>query len=126
MNIPTPPYDLTAPELAAWEEYYSYGYRNGHGIARHNVPRVGDKIDRSVDYWGLGSNVTLDNAKDYHQLLCYAAETKERDCFRFVSTAKELYGETLLPADIAWDAYNSGVADAIGHDLSLYTAENYL
>ena len=126
MNIPTPPYDLNADELAAWKEYYTYGYQNGHGIACHTVPRVGNKIDRSVDYLGLGPNVTLDNAKDYHQALCYAAEAKERDCFRFVFTAKELYGETRLPADIAWNAYNSGVADAIGHDLSSYTDEDYL
>jgi hypothetical protein len=126
MNIPTPPYALNADELAAWQEYYSYGWRNGHGIACHNVPRVGNKIDRSVDYLGLGPNVTLDNAKDYHQLLCYAAETNARQYSPFEFLAKELNGETLLPADIAWDAFDSGVADAIGHDLSSYTDEDYL
>jgi len=123
MNIPTPPYDLTAPELAAWQEYYSYGYRNGHGIAHHNVPRVRELMDISVGYFGL---VTLDNAKDYHQALCYAAEANARDYSPFEFTAKELNGETLLPADIAWYAYDSGVADAIGHDLSSYTDEDYL
>jgi hypothetical protein len=126
MKIPTPPYDLTAPELAAWQEYYAIGHRNGHGIACHNVPRVGDKIDRTADYWGLGPNVTLDNAKDYHQALCYAAEANARDYSPFEFTAKELNGETLLPAETAWDAYDSGVADAIGHDLSSYTDEDYL
>jgi hypothetical protein len=105
---------------------YLNGYDRGHGIACHNVPKVGDLIDRSVDYVGCGRTVTAENAAEYHELLCFAAESNSRDFSPFEFTAHELneYGEELC-ADEMWEAYDAGIADAIRADLATYTAEDY-
>ena len=109
---------------------YLSGYNRGHGFACHNVPRIGDTIDQSVDYVGCGRTVTAENAAEYHELLCFAAETNSRDFSPFEFTAHELneYGEgteDTPSADEMWSAYDAGIADAIRADLATYTAEDY-
>jgi hypothetical protein len=68
---------------------YRLGWNHGHGIACHNVPSIGDSIDCSVDWIGLGKVVTADNIAEYHELLCYAAESNSRDYSPFEFTAHE-------------------------------------
>jgi hypothetical protein len=128
MNTPT-----TYPEQFATgdlRDAYAAGWRNGHGIACHNVPKVGDTIDRSVDYVGMGRTVTLDNVRDYHQALCSMAEQNARDFSPFEFLAHDLneYGEgteDTPSADEMWEAYENGVDDSIAADLATYTDEDY-
>jgi hypothetical protein len=123
----------TIPEQYATEPQrsaYMSGYGRGHGIACHNVPRVGDAIDRTVDYVGCGRTVTSENAAEYHELLCFAAEANGREYSPFEFTAHELneYGEGTddsPSADEMWEAFDAGIADAIRADLATYTADDY-
>lgn len=68
---------------------YRMGWNHGHGIACHNVPTLGDRIDRSVDYVGCGREVTAENIREYHELLCFAAESNSRQYSPFEFTAHE-------------------------------------
>ncbi len=122
---PVPPYDLEPAELTAWQEAYSAGHRHAQGIARQIAPRVGECINPGVECWGLGSVVTADNAKAYHQALCYASEEASRQYSPFEAIAARLNSEEVLPAAYAWDAFDSGAADAIGEDLSRYSNSDY-
>ena len=117
--------DLTAADAALYERYYLMGYHHASGIVHNNAPSIGDSIDRSVDYVGLGPVVTADNAKEYHQLLCYAAEENSRQYSPFEHLAHEINSDEVLGSEYAWDAFDSGVADKIGAELKKYTDEDY-
>jgi hypothetical protein len=117
--------ELTPAEAALYEKYYHMGHRYANGIACHNVPRIGDRIDRSVDYIGLGTVVTDHNAKEYHALLCYAAEQHSRDYSPFERTAHYINSDEALGSEYGWDAFDSGVADRIGEEVANYTEEDY-
>lgn len=117
--------ELTPAEAALYERYYRMGHRHANGIACCNVPRIGDRIDRSVDYIGLGKVVTAENAKEYHELLCYAAEQHSRQYSPFERTAHEINSDEVLGSEYAWDAFDSGVADCIGEERDNYTEDDY-
>ena len=117
--------DLTPEEAALYERYYHMGYYHASGIVHNNVPSIGDRIDRSVDYVGLGPVVTAENAKEYHELLCYAAEENSRQYSPFEHTAHEINSDEVLGSEYGWDAFDSGVADKIGAELTHYTDEDY-
>lgn len=74
---------------------YKRGWDHGHDIACHNVPSLGDKIDRSIDYVGIGSTVDAENIREYHELLCHAAADNSRSYSPFEFTAHEFneYGD---------------------------------
>jgi len=116
---------LNEAEAIRYEHFYALGYAHAAGLASCNVPKVGDSIDRSVDYWGIGPVVTEDNAKEYHEMLCYAAEQHGREYSPFEFTAKEINEDEVLGPDYGWDAFDSGVAARIGKDLDLYYNEDY-
>lgn len=101
------------------ERAYRLGWNHGHGIACHNVPSIGDSIDRSVDWIGLGKTVTPDNIAEYHEALCFAAESNSREYSPFEFTAHEL--NELEDSDDLWCAFESGVADSIREDLKGYS-----
>lgn len=109
--------ELTPAEAALYERYYRMGRRHAFGVVGSNVPRIGNRIDRSVDYVGLGPVVTAENAKEYHELLCYAAEQNSRQYSPFERTAHEINSDEVLGSEYAWDAFDSGVADCIGEGL---------
>jgi hypothetical protein len=117
--------DLTADESALYERYYRMGYRHAEGIAHCNVPKVGGRINRSVDYIGFDPVVTVENAKEYHEMLCYAAEQHSREYSPFEYIAKEINDDEVLGSEMGWDAFDSGVADCIGKAMSLYSDEDY-
>lgn len=117
--------ELTPAEAALYERYYHMGYRHATGVAQYNVPTIGDRIDRSVDDVGLGPVVTAENVKEYHQLLCYAAEQHSREYSPFEFAAHEMNNDEMLGAELAWDAFDSGVAERIGEELDKYTEEDY-
>jgi hypothetical protein len=102
------------------QEAYELGKNHGHGFACHNVPRLGDKL--SVDDMG---RVTVDaeNIREVHQGLCFAAESNSRSYSPFEFTANA-FNES-EDSDALWQAYDSGIADAIFADLATYTNEDY-
>jgi hypothetical protein len=101
------------------ERAYRLGWDHGHGIACHNVPSIGDSICRSVDYVGLGKTVTVDNIAEYHEALCFAAESNSREFSPFEFIAHEFNESD--DANELWGAFESGVADSIRNDLKSYS-----
>jgi hypothetical protein len=97
------------------ENAYRIGWRAGHGIACHNVPEIGDRIDRYVDFVGLGKVVTAENISEYHEALCFSAELSGREFSPFESIAHE-FNES-EDSESLWEAFESGIADSIRHDL---------
>lgn len=115
------------------EAAYRKGWNHGHGIACHNVPKMGDKL--WVDDLG---KVTVDaeNIREVHQSLCFTGEANSRQFSPFEFTAHE-YNTAETTEDGEWDgskeglseelweAFEAGTTDAIFADLAEYTDENY-
>jgi hypothetical protein len=101
------------------ERAYRLGWNHGHGIACHNVPSIGDAIDRSIDWIGLGKTVTPENIAEYHECICYAAEINSREYSPFEFIAHEFNESD--DANELWEAFESGVADSIRNDLKSYS-----
>ena len=104
---------------AALRDAYSRGWNHGHGIACHNVPSIGDKVCRSVDYVGLGSTVTAENIAEYHAMLCHAAADNSRCYSPFEFTAAEFNRSD--DHEELWEAFEEGTGDAIAADLEGYS-----
>lgn len=116
-------------------EAYRMGWDHGHGVACHNVPKVGDHIRPWVDTTGLGKFVTVKNVREYHELLCHAACDNARQFSPFeliANTFNNPAGFTGKPEEDCefvteelWEAFEQGMADAIAADLAGYTDEDY-
>ena len=102
---------------------YKRGWNHGHGVACCNVPSIGGWISKNVDYVGLGDRVTAENVREYHELLCHAADGHSRQYSPFEFTAHE-FNESEY-ADDLWEAFEAGTGASISHDLSSYTDEDY-
>ncbi len=101
------------------ERAYRMGWNHGHGIACHNVPSIGDRICPSIDWVGLGKLVTADNIAEYHELLCFAAESNSREYSPFEFVAHE-FNES-EDSESLWEAFEAGIADSIREDLKGYS-----
>lgn len=102
------------------KEAYVSGRNHGHGLACHNVPRLGDKL------WlaDLGRvTVDADNIREVHQSACFHAEANARQYSPFEFTA-HAFNES-ENAEELWDAFERGIADAIFDDLAKYTDADY-
>lgn len=113
---------------------YRKGWNHGHGLACHNVPKIGEKIFSE----SLG-HVTIDaeNIREVHGDNCYQAEMHSRCYSPFEFTAKEFndYGyhgddkqeraKSDCVAEDLWEAFEAGANAAIDADLSEYTNEDY-
>ena len=100
------------------ERAYRLGWNHGHGIACHNVPSIGDKICPSIDWVGLGKTVTPENIAEYHEALCFAAESASREYSPFEFTAHEFNESD--DSESLWEAFEAGIADSIHADLKGY------
>ena len=108
-----------AYQSADLERAYRLGWNHGHGIACHNTPSIGDAIDRSIDWVGLGKTVTPENIAEYHECLCYAAEINSREYSPFEFVAHEFNESD--DSESLWEAFESGIADSIRFDLKSYS-----
>jgi len=108
-----------AYQSADLERAYRMGWNHGHGIACHNIPSIGDRIDPWVDCNGLGKVVTSENIAEYHELLCFAAESNSRDYSPFEFVAHE-FNES-EDSESLWEAFESGASDSIRFDLKSYS-----
>lgn len=112
---------------------YKRGWNHGHGIACHNVPRLGDKL--FVDDMGRVV-VDAENIREVHQSLCYSAESNSRQYSPFEFTAHEFNSadcddsgefdpEKEGTAESLWEAFDAGINDAIQADLAGYSDDDY-
>ncbi len=108
-----------AYQSADLERAYRLGWNHGHGIAGHNVPSIGDRICPSIDWLGLGKTVTSENIAEYHELLCFAAESNSREYSPFEFTAHEFNESD--NSESLWEAFEAGIADSIRNDLKGYS-----
>lgn len=91
---------------------YRRGWSHGHGIACHNVPKLGKQ------YWteSFGYVVaTPENIREVHESLCFEAEANSRQFSDFEFTASEFNSED--DAEEVWEAFEEGVSDSIFADL---------
>ena len=103
------------------KDAYRMGWNHAHGIACHNVPRLGEKL------WlaDLGRvTVDVDNVREVHQSLCFTAESNSRDYSPFEFTAHEFNSDE-ENSESLWEAYDAGIADSIFADLESYTDSDY-
>ena len=106
---------------------YVRGLQSGHGIACHNVPELGAKLNTD----SLGRvTVDADNIREVHESLCFEAESSSRDFSPFEFTAHEFNqagedDDETPGSDELWEAYDAGIAEAIQADLSTYSNEDY-
>lgn len=120
-------------QRADLDSAYRRGWNHGHGIACHNVPRLGDKL--FVEDMG---RVTVDaeNIREVHASHCCAAESNSRSYSPFEFTAHEFNSaETDENGDVdpdkegvseeLWQAFEAGASDAISADLAEYTDSDY-
>jgi len=112
-------------EHAKHESDYRNGWIHGHGLACHNVPRIGDSIDPCVDWVGIGRTVDAENIREYHELLCFAAEENSRCYTPFELIAHDLNDDDEFESAERWESFEAGIADAIAADLAEYTDDDY-
>jgi hypothetical protein len=111
---------IAAFTTEAERDAYSAGFQHGHGIACHNVPTLGETV------WTEDMGrvvVTAENIREIHLSECYAAENNSRSFSPFEFIAHDL--NESQDSEALWTAFEQGVSDAILHDLSGYTDEDY-
>lgn len=113
-------YPTVNPFTGDLADAYARGWNHGHGIACHNVPRLGDKL--FCDSLGRVT-VDADNIREVHQSLCYEAESNSRSYSPFEFIAHE-FNES-QDSEALWEAFETGANDAIAADLATYTDEDY-
>ena len=105
---------------------FEAGYNHAHGIACQHVPQIGDGVDdHESPLWPCYGIETVEDARDHHAFLCYAAEENARCYSPWEHTAHEINQLGEWEAEAAWEAYEAGVAAAIEHDLAGYTDADY-
>lgn len=109
----------------ALESAYRTGWNQGHGIACHNVPKLGERI-----FSEARGRVTVDedNIREIHESECYAAEWNARQFSPWEFIAQEFNSadeDSDACPDALWDAYEQGVSDAISADLATYEDSDY-
>lgn len=108
-------YPETVPECYQADQLqdaYRRGWNHGHGIACHNVPSIGDKVSPCVDWVGIGRTVDAENIREYHSLLCFAAEENSRSYSPFEFTAREF--NSADPESLEIEAQEDGSFNVVG------------
>lgn len=96
------------------QEIYDAGYDRGFSIASwQDLPEIGEKLPRHIDYIGIGEIQDLNDAREAFLMLCSEAEDNNRQFTPFEFTARDLndldQDETL---DFEpWDMFNDGISD---------------
>lgn len=114
-----------AERIQLLDNAYRDGLSHGHGLACHNVPTLGDRIDRSIDWVGLGPVVTPGNIRDYHSALCHASADLSRCYTPFEFLANHFNSCTEVESESLWLAFERGTEEAIAADLATYDDESY-
>jgi hypothetical protein len=114
------PHAYTVDDLL--ESAYRKGWDHGHGLACHNVPRLGQT------YWTESDGritADRDNIRDLHATLCHEAESNSRQFSPFEFTACELNANDEGVSEELWNVFEEGIAAAIAADLATYDDDDY-
>jgi hypothetical protein len=118
MSNPTVPHPWDKDDLLT--DAYKRGWNHGHGIACHNVPKLGTRVRTE----GMGRVlVDVGNIREVHGDACHAAADNARCYSPFEFTAAE-FNASEHQEDL-WEAFEAGTAAAIDADLATYTDEDY-
>ena len=91
---------------------YNNGRTHGYNVASWNdLPELGSKIDKRLDWVGLGETVTLENVAEYFSMICHEAEDNSRQYSPFEFTASEI--NDCPNADSLWDEFDRGIEAGI-------------
>lgn len=91
---------------------YNMGKERGYNIASWvELPELGQNIDKSIDWIGLGETVTKDNAGDYFEILCQESESMGRDYSPFEITASEF--NSCFNSESLWGEFDRGISKGI-------------
>lgn len=106
-------------EHSEFAEWYEQGYERGLSCASWcDMPQVGDRIDKNIDWIGYGDTVTDDNIRDYHETIAFVSEENDRQYSPFEFTAHEINELGEWQSDSAWQAFDDGIAAGIHANLS--------
>lgn len=93
-------------------EAYNAGHDRGFNIASWiDVPEIGTKLDKHIDWQGIDTIETEQDQKDAIQLYASEAESNDRQFSPFEFTAKEINDSKY--ADELWEQFDQGISDGI-------------
>ena len=104
----------TIPAAYAGElsEIYLSGFERGYSAASwQDLPEIGSKLPRHIDYQGIGEIETEQDQADALQMLASESESNSRDFSPFEYTAHELNERE--DSEDAWEAFDEGISDGI-------------
>ena len=91
---------------------YNMGKSDGYNIASSiDLPDLGDKIDPSIDWVGLGKTVTAENVAEYFSLIAHESESNSRQYSEFSFAAHDI--NECPNADSLWESYENGIERGI-------------
>jgi hypothetical protein len=91
---------------------YNMGKERGYNVASWvDLPELGARVDKSLDYQGLGERVTSENVADYFTMLAQDAETIDRDYSPFEFTASDFNSQP--NSESLWDEFDRGIEKGI-------------
>lgn len=106
-------------------EAYDCGLNEGHGLACHNKPERGGEYRTDVEKIEVAIDADLDELREAHIALCFAAESFARCYSPWEQIAARFNAAEEFEREALWEAYEQGVADAIEADVATYTLEDY-
>ncbi len=94
-------------------EIYKLGFERGFNVASWtDLPEIGEKLCRSIDWAGIGE-ITTENVAEAFEMLCHGAESNGRDFSPFEFTAHQMNElEDKKPYDV-WEIFDNGIAAGI-------------
>lgn len=115
---PTIPHPWDKDDILA--DAYRRGWSHGHGIACHNVPKLGQRVFTE----SMGRvTIDADNIREVHSDACFEAASNSRSYSPFELTAHE-FNESEYSDDL-WEAFEAGTDAAISADLAEYDDDDY-
>lgn len=97
--------------MATKKDIKEMGIDRGYGIASWiELPEVGQKVNKDIDWLGLGDKIeTAEAAQEYFFLLAHESESNSRQYSPFEFTAQELNDmEDKKPYDV-WSVFEDGI-----------------
>lgn len=92
----------------SYKDIRCLGEDNGYELATWvDLPNIGDKTKRHIDYVGLGQIKDADDAEAYFVMLCDFAEENNRSYSPFEFLAKEFSDRE--DSEECWGHYSSGL-----------------
>lgn len=93
-------------------EVYLSGFSRGYNCASwQDIPEIGSRLPRHIDYQGIGEIESEADQADALQMLASESESQGRDFSPFEFTAHELNERE--DSEDAWQAYDEGISDGI-------------